>query len=135
MMGGAYPELASSASRSTKWLAAEEEGFGRTLAQGTKLLDELIASARQRGAEGIAARGRLSAARHLRLPLRADHASWLAEEGLSVDEEGFERLMEGQRARSRGRSSGVAADQYDEARGARARARRADRFQHAVHRL
>ena len=38
-----------------KWLAAEEEGFGRTLEQGMKLLDELIARAQEQGAEGIGA--------------------------------------------------------------------------------
>ncbi len=34
LMGAAYPELAEHAEATDMWLAAEEEGFGRTLAQG-----------------------------------------------------------------------------------------------------
>ena len=37
------------------WLGREEEQFGRTLEQGTRLLDEHIARARDRGLEGIGA--------------------------------------------------------------------------------
>ncbi len=69
-MGGAYPELAEQREAVHRWLAAEEEGFGRTLAQGTKLLDELIARAHERGDEGIAAEDAVPPARHLRLPDR-----------------------------------------------------------------
>src|SRR5271168_2257913 len=39
----------------SKWLISEEEGFGRTLDEGTKLLDDLIERAREVGDEGIAA--------------------------------------------------------------------------------
>ena len=44
--------------------------------------------------------GRVPAPRHLRLPLRPAK-ELLAEQGLSVDDEGFEELMEEQRARAR----------------------------------
>ena len=35
-MGAAYPELREQAEAIDMWLAAEEEGFGRTLAQGMR---------------------------------------------------------------------------------------------------
>ena len=37
------------------WLAREEEAFGRTIDQGMRLLDEMIARAKDAGAEGIGA--------------------------------------------------------------------------------
>src|SRR5205807_9224276 len=43
LMGGEYPELVEQRDAVRMWLNAEEESFGRTLAQGTRLLDELIA--------------------------------------------------------------------------------------------
>src|SRR4029077_5057445 len=36
-MGGAYPELLERRDTILKWVGAEEEGFGRTLEQGTRL--------------------------------------------------------------------------------------------------
>ena len=53
-LDGRAPTRSSSSGRESilKWVAAEEEGFGRTLEQGTRLLDELIERAR---AEGIGA--------------------------------------------------------------------------------
>ena len=55
-MGAAYPELARERDAILRWVAAEEEGFGRTLEQGTKLLDELDRPRSRARAEGIAAR-------------------------------------------------------------------------------
>src|SRR6202011_842052 len=55
LMGAEYPELREQHESVQKWLRAEQESFGRTLEQGTKLLDELIARAREEGDEGIAA--------------------------------------------------------------------------------
>src|SRR5437763_2357146 len=55
LMGGEYPELSEQRDGIRMWLRSEEESFGRTLAQGTRMLDELIARAKDTGAEGIAA--------------------------------------------------------------------------------
>jgi alanyl-tRNA synthetase len=41
LMGGAYPELGEQREAIDEWLSAEEEGFGRTLAQGMATLREL----------------------------------------------------------------------------------------------
>jgi alanyl-tRNA synthetase len=100
LMGSEYPELAAERESVTKWLDAEEEGFGRTLEQGLKRLDELIARAREDGDEGISA--------HDAFLLHDTHGfpidltvELVAEHGLGVDEEGFEGLMEEQRTRGR----------------------------------
>jgi alanyl-tRNA synthetase len=43
VMGEAYPELRARRQTIQKWVRGEEEGFGRTLEQGTRLLDDLLA--------------------------------------------------------------------------------------------
>src|SRR5205807_5626386 len=53
IMGSAYPELSEQSEPIRMWLSSEEESFGRTLEQGTRMLDELIARAEDSGAEGI----------------------------------------------------------------------------------
>src|SRR6185437_14036095 len=55
LMGSEYRELAEQRDAIYKWLDSEEEGFGRTLEQGTRLLEDLIARAQEDGAEGISA--------------------------------------------------------------------------------
>ena len=42
IMGPAYPDLVAHQPSILKWVRGEEEGFRRTLEQGTKLLDELL---------------------------------------------------------------------------------------------
>ena len=100
IMGAEYAELHEQRDSIQKWLESEEEGFGRTLEQGLKRLDELIERARDTGAEGIAAADAFLPARHLRLPDRPD-ARARRRAGLGVDEQGFEVLMDEQRERAR----------------------------------
>jgi alanyl-tRNA synthetase len=83
-----------------KWLSSEEEGFGRTLDQGSKLLDELIARAKDAGAEGIAAADAFMLHDTYGFPIDLT-LELVAEHDLGVDEEGYETLMEDQRRRSR----------------------------------
>ena len=45
-MGAAYPELHEQRETIEMWLQTEEEAFNRTLAQGMRLLDDVIARAR-----------------------------------------------------------------------------------------
>ena len=119
VMGDAYPELQARARRrSQRWARAEEEGFGRTLEQGERLL----ARAR-RARQGGRRRPGSSAEDAFRL-----HDTYgfpyemtkelLAEEGLAVDDQGFAELME---RRARGVARGAARA------GARARRRRCTR--------
>jgi alanyl-tRNA synthetase len=112
LMGGAYPELREQRDAIHKWLAAEEEGFGRTLEQGTKLLDELIARAQEEGEEGLGADDVFQLHDTYGFPIDLTREI-AAERDLGVDEPGFERLMDAQRARARagaGRGAGTAAD-------------------------
>jgi alanyl-tRNA synthetase len=99
-MGGAYPELIEHRDAIRKWLRAEEEGFGRTLEQGTKLLDELIARAKDQGEEGLGADDVFQLHDTFGFPIDLTREI-AAEHDLGVDEPGFERLMEEQRARAR----------------------------------
>ena len=70
LMGGEYRELAEQRESIHKWLASEEEGFGRTLEAGSKLLDDLIERARRCRRRGDLRRRRVPPARHPRLPVR-----------------------------------------------------------------
>ena len=100
VMGGEYRELHEHRDSIHKWLHDEEVGFGRTLTQGLKLLDELIHRVIATGEEGIAAADafRLHDEQGFPIDLTLEIA---AERGVGVDEEGFELLMEAQRTRAR----------------------------------
>jgi alanyl-tRNA synthetase len=99
-MGGAYPELGEQRDAIHKWLAAEEEGFGRTLEQGTRLLDDLIARAQEQGEEGLGAEDVFQLHDTFGFPVDLTREI-AAEHDLGVDEPGFQRLMEAQRTRAR----------------------------------
>jgi alanyl-tRNA synthetase len=100
VMGAEYPELSDQRDVVRRWMGSEEEGFGRTLEQGLKRLDELIARAREADAEGIAAPDAFLLHDTYGFPIDLT-LEIVAEHGLGVDEAGFEALMEGQRSRAR----------------------------------
>jgi alanyl-tRNA synthetase len=108
-MGPAYPELGEQRDAIHKWLAAEEESFGRTLEQGTKLLDDLIAQARDQGEEGLGAADVFQLHDTYGFPIDLTREI-AAEHDLGVDEPGFERLMNEQRTRARAGGRGAVAD-------------------------
>ena len=101
LMAPAYPELHEQAQTVDMWLAREEEAFGQTLEQGTRMLDELIVRAKEEGAEGIGAEDafRLHATYGFPFDLTLELA---AEQGVGVDAQGFEREMDQHRERARG---------------------------------
>jgi alanyl-tRNA synthetase len=103
LMAAEYPELSQRRQEVRKWLDAEEESFGRTLEQGSRLLDELIARARVDGAEGLSGEDafRLHDTYGFPIDLTREIA---AEQGLGVDEDGFEANMNAQRERARASS-------------------------------
>ena len=107
LMGGEYPELHEQRDAVRKWLDSEEEGFGRTLEHGMRLLDELIARARDSGAEGIAAEDAFRLHDTYGFPIDLT-LELVSEHGMGVDQEGFESLMGEQRERARavGRGAG-----------------------------
>jgi len=100
LMGGEYPQLLEQREPIGKWLASEEQGFGHTLEQGSRLLDELIARARERGDEGISAADAFALHDTYGFPFDLT-LEVVAEHGLGVDEQGFEALMDDQRRRAR----------------------------------
>ena len=97
LMGSEYPELHEQRELVQKWLGSEEESFGRTLEQGTKLLDELIARAADTGEEGISAEDAFLLHDTYGFPIDLT-LEIVAEHDLGVDEEGFEALMDEQRS-------------------------------------
>ncbi len=114
VMGAAYPEIVEQAETVDMWLSAEEEGFGRTLANGMELLRSEITAAREEG------RGAIDAETVFRLHdtfgfPREMTEEILAEEGLSVAGE-FDELMERQRDRGRAHAgAGAGGGAHDDA--------------------
>ncbi len=110
LMAGAYPELAEQRVPIERWLSSEEDAFGHTLEQGTRLLDELIERAldKESPPTSAAIAAADAFALHDTYGFPVDLTRELAlEHGLSVDEQGFERLMEAQRARARAAAAGA----------------------------
>jgi len=99
LMGGEYRQLVDQQETVAKWLVAEEESFGRTLEQGSRLLDELVAQAVENGVGAISADDAFLL--HDTHGFPVDLTSELAaEHGLGVDLPGFEVLMDEQRVRA-----------------------------------
>ena len=99
-LGDFYGELRTEHEAIRRWTAAEEEGFGRTLANGQRLLDELIASARDRGATEIAAADAFKLHDTYGFPFELTQ-ELLGERDLTVDVAGFGTLMDAARATAR----------------------------------
>jgi alanyl-tRNA synthetase len=100
VMGEAYPELVAERETISRWVGDEEESFGRTLERGTELLERLIAEAQQSGTSWIDAADAFKLHDTYGFPYDLTK-ELLAEQALSVDDGGFEELMEEQRQRAR----------------------------------
>jgi alanyl-tRNA synthetase len=100
LMAHAYPEIHEQRETIQMWLAREEEAFNRTLEQGMRLLDDVIARARESGEEGIGADQAFLLHDTYGFPFDLT-LELAAEQGLGVDQQGFEELMEEQRERAR----------------------------------
>ena len=84
-----------------RWVGDEEESFGRTLERGTELLERLVAEAKESETSWIEAADAFKLHDTYGFPYDLTK-ELLAERGLSVDDGGFEELMEEQRQRARG---------------------------------
>jgi len=111
MMGQAYPELKERREFVSEVIEAEEKSFGRTLDRGL----ELFAAAAEKAAS--TAERMISGEDAFRLydtygfPL--DLTELMArEQGLKVDKEGFERLMEQQRSQARAAQKGTSLNAF-----------------------
>ncbi|MEX0971832.1 MAG: alanine--tRNA ligase [Solirubrobacterales bacterium] len=100
IMAAAYPELAAERETIARWVGDEEESFGRTLERGSELLERLVAEARDAGTSWIDAADAFQLHDTFGFPYDLTK-ELLAERGLSVDDGGFEELMEEQRQRAR----------------------------------
>ncbi|MGH2981653.1 MAG: alanine--tRNA ligase, partial [Solirubrobacterales bacterium] len=100
MMGDTYPEIVAARDTIDQWVGDEEESFGRTLERGTELLEQLTAEATEAGTSWIDAAEAFKLHDTYGFPYDLTK-ELLAEQGLSVDDQGFEELMEQQRSRAR----------------------------------
>ena len=100
IMGEAYPELRSEAGRIRETVRGEEERFGETLEKGLLLLEEAMAKLKREKKRVLSGEiaFRLYDTYGFPLDLTEDI---LRGEGISTDQQGFERLMKEQRSRSR----------------------------------
>ncbi len=99
-MKQSYPELETGFDRISQIAYAEEEAFRRTLAAGTTILDTAVSRTKQSGGQVLA--GDQAFQLHDTYGFPIDLTLEMAEEqGLSVDREGFTRLMQEQRERAK----------------------------------
>jgi alanyl-tRNA synthetase len=105
VMKDAYPDLESEWPTIERWARAEEESFSRTLEQGQRLLREVIERAKVDQTSWVSAEDAFKLHDTFGFPYEMTK-ELLAEDGLSVDDQGFEELMERAREVSRrGKSS------------------------------
>jgi alanyl-tRNA synthetase len=109
IMGDAYPELRERRDTIAKWAQAEDEGFRRTLAQGERLLSDMVRRAKEQGTSWIEADDAFRLHDTYGFPYELTR-ELLANEGLAVDDHGFEELMERAREVARGGASVAQAD-------------------------
>ncbi len=100
IMADAYPELVGQRETILRWVAAEEEAFGRALDRGSELLTRLIEDAEREETSWVDAADAFKLHDTYGFPYDLTK-ELLAEQGLSVDDSGFEALMEKQRVRAR----------------------------------
>ncbi|NLU80452.1 alanine--tRNA ligase [Micromonospora sp. HNM0581] len=99
-MAPSYPELAADFDRISAYAYAEEDAFLATLRAGTTILDTAITQTR--GAGGGALSGEQAFQLHDTYGFPIDLTLEIAaEQGLTVDQDGFRRLMADQRARAK----------------------------------
>ncbi len=112
LMAGAYPHLEAERATIERWIGDEEESFSRTLERGTQLLARLVAEAKEARTSWIDAEDAFRLHDTYGFPYDLTK-ELLAEEGLAVDDEGFEALMEEQRTRGRSGASVSAPDRHE----------------------
>jgi len=120
-MGYAYPDLVEERETISSWVAGEEEGFGRTLAQGERLLADLIDRAHAEGSTEVAAEAAFRLHDTYGFPFEMTQEV-LCERGLTVDAEQVARLREEARDVARSGARSTDGDEVGEHAGAFARA-------------
>jgi alanyl-tRNA synthetase len=100
LLGPSYEVVSVERETILRWVRDEEESFGRTLDRGTEMLQELIERAKQEETSWIDAADAFKLHDTYGFPYDLTK-ELLAEEGLAVDDQGFEELMDEQRQRAR----------------------------------
>ena len=99
-MGDVYPELRQAEELIVRVTTAEENRFFRALSVGTRQFEEVAERVKQEGGGSIPGEDAFRLYDTYGLPLELTR-EFAEEIGLSVDEAGFQRAMEGQRSRAR----------------------------------
>jgi alanyl-tRNA synthetase len=99
-MAASYPELERDFGRIAQIALAEEESFRRTLASGTTILDTAVAAAKSAGSRVLAGDRAFALHDTYGFPIELT-LEMAAEQGLTVDQDGFRRLMQEQRDRAK----------------------------------
>ncbi|HEX5021346.1 MAG TPA: alanine--tRNA ligase, partial [Candidatus Binatia bacterium] len=100
MMGDAYPELRTEEQRIREVIRSEEERFGETLEKGLALLEEATAILKTRKEQVLSGEVAFRLYDTFGFPLDLTE-DILRSEFMSVDQAGFEKLMQEQRTRGR----------------------------------
>ncbi|MDX6636938.1 MAG: alanyl-tRNA synthetase [Solirubrobacterales bacterium] len=109
LLAGAYPHLEAERASVMRWVDDEERSFGHTLERGSELLATLVRAAKDAGAAAVEPEEVFKLHDTYGFPYDLTR-ELLAEEGLSVDDAGFQALMSDQRERARRSPSGAPAD-------------------------
>ena len=103
-MGEAYPELPAQKELIKKVIKEEEDSFLRTLENGIKLLDSLIKKAKTEGKSTLGGADAFTLYDTYGFPLDLTELI-LRENGMTVDQEGFDKNMKAQKDRARNAAS------------------------------
>ena len=95
-----YPDLREYQSYITKVIRTEEESFGRTIDGGMRIFGEMLAGHKERGETVFSGADAFKLYDTFGFPVDLT-IEMVEEEGMAVDEEGFQKLMTEQRERAR----------------------------------
>ena len=96
----AYPDLREKQDYITKIVRTEEENFAKTIDGGLRIYNDLLSAHKQRGETVFSGADAFKLYDTFGFPIDLT-AEMAEEEGMRVDREGFDRLMEEQRVRAR----------------------------------
>jgi len=108
-MGEAYPEIARQRDLIMKVTKEEEDSFLRTLENGIKMLESAIAEARKQGKTEISGKEAFVLYDTYGFPLDLTQLI-LKENGMTLDQAGFDKEMEAQKTRARNAAAVEATD-------------------------
>ena len=98
--GGHYPELKERQSYITKVIRTEEENFARTLDGGLKIFNDMLAEHKAKGEKTFSGADAFKLYDTYGFPIDLT-LEMVQEQGMDVDEAGFQSLMEEQKVRAR----------------------------------